>query len=78
MEDKVAEVEILQGVLQKEEFILAELKAALALEERRKEAKGKAIKLEAREVKSVLEVVAHIVEEFKASFKIKKLNVAFG
>ncbi|KAG1363192.1 hypothetical protein COCNU_11G000190 [Cocos nucifera] len=79
MEEKAAEVGCLYGALQKKEVVSIGLKAALALEEeRRKGAEGKATELEAQEVKSVLKVVAHVVEAFKASFKMKELNVAFS
>ncbi|EHA8587464.1 hypothetical protein COCNU_scaffold002268G000010 [Cocos nucifera] len=70
---------VLKGALRKEEFILTRLKAALALEEeRRKEAENKVAELEARMAKSVLEAMTWAIEEFKASFKMRNLNVKFG
>ncbi|EHA8589732.1 hypothetical protein COCNU_scaffold012134G000010 [Cocos nucifera] len=47
-------------------------------EERRKEAQIKVINLEARMAKLISKVMAWVVEEFKASSKIRNLNVAFG
>ncbi|EHA8588961.1 hypothetical protein COCNU_scaffold007421G000020 [Cocos nucifera] len=77
--EKAAKVRSLQDVLQKEEFILLRLKAMLALEEeRRKEVEIKVIDLEARMVKLILQAMARTVEEFKASFEIRNLNIAFG
>ncbi|EHA8586635.1 hypothetical protein COCNU_scaffold000648G000010 [Cocos nucifera] len=77
--EKVQEDLRAEGVLKKKEFVLAELKAALALEEeRKKEAEIKVIELEARMAKSISEVMIRAVEEFKTSFKMMKLNVEFG
>ena len=74
----MAEIRSLQGALRKEEFILVELKAALALEEERKrEAEIKITELEARMTKSILEVMIWAMEEFKASSKMRNLNVEF-
>ncbi|EHA8589083.1 hypothetical protein COCNU_scaffold007932G000020 [Cocos nucifera] len=79
MKEKVVEVMSLQGTLQKEELDSIELKATLALEEeKRKEAKGRAAELEAHEAKSASKVVAWAMEEFKASPKMKDLNITFG
>ncbi|EHA8586541.1 hypothetical protein COCNU_scaffold000512G000040 [Cocos nucifera] len=73
-----AEIKSLQGALRKEEFISARLKAALALEEeRKKEAEIKVIKLEARMVKTISKVMIQAMKEFKASSKIRNLNVEF-
>ncbi|EHA8587060.1 hypothetical protein COCNU_scaffold001348G000010 [Cocos nucifera] len=79
MEEKTAETGSLQGSLRKEEFISTRLKAALALkEERKKEAKIKVVELEAWMVKTISEVMIRAMEEFKASFKMRNLNVGFG
>ncbi|KAG1360643.1 hypothetical protein COCNU_09G001060 [Cocos nucifera] len=75
--EKVQEDLRAEGVLRKE-FVSVELKAALALEEKRKkEAEIKVAKFEARMAKSILEVMIQTVKEFKASFKIRNLNVEF-
>ena len=73
------EIESLQGILQKEEFVSARLKAALALEEeRKKKSKIKVTELKARMTKSISEAMTWAVEEFKASFEMRNLNVEFG
>ncbi|EHA8588573.1 hypothetical protein COCNU_scaffold005839G000010 [Cocos nucifera] len=78
-EDKTTKIRSLQGTLRKEEFISARLKAALALEEeRKKEAKIKVIELEAQMAKSFLKMMIQAMEEFKASSKMRNLNVEFG
>ncbi|KAG1360728.1 hypothetical protein COCNU_09G001910 [Cocos nucifera] len=78
-EEKVVEIGSLQGALRKEEFISARLKAALALEEeRKKEAENKITELEARMAGSISEVMTRAMEEFKASFEMRNLNVKFG
>ncbi|EHA8587774.1 hypothetical protein COCNU_scaffold003178G000010 [Cocos nucifera] len=78
-QEKAADIESLQGTLPKEEFISAGFKAALALEEERKnKAKNKVTKLEARMAKLVLEAMTQAMEEFKACFEIRNLNVEFG
>ncbi|KAG1358602.1 hypothetical protein COCNU_08G000480 [Cocos nucifera] len=78
MGEKVVENENLQGVLQKEELILIELKAVLSLEEEKKEAEIKVAELEIRISKSILEVAARAVKELKASFEMKDLNITFN
>ncbi|KAG1330982.1 hypothetical protein COCNU_02G009500 [Cocos nucifera] len=66
-------------MLQKEEFILTGLKAVLALkEERKKEVKNKVAQLKAQMVKSISKVMTRAMEEFKASSKMRNLNVEFG
>ncbi|EHA8586564.1 hypothetical protein COCNU_scaffold000528G000020 [Cocos nucifera] len=78
-EEKAAENEDLQGALRREELISTGLKAALILEEEKKEeAKIRVAKLEAQMSKSTLEVAARAMEEFKASSEMKDLNIAFG
>ncbi|EHA8586850.1 hypothetical protein COCNU_scaffold001055G000010 [Cocos nucifera] len=71
--------ESLCSALRKGEFISAGLKIVLALEEEeKKEAKVKVAELEAQISKSILEAVARAMEEFKTSFEIKDLNIAFN
>ncbi|EHA8586348.1 hypothetical protein COCNU_scaffold000192G000060 [Cocos nucifera] len=78
MKEKAVKVVSLQGTLQKEEFISIGLKAALALEEeKRKKAEGRVAKLEAHKAKSASEATARAMEEFKASSKMKDLNITF-
>ena len=73
------ENKILWRALRKEELISTRLKAALALEEKeKKEVKIKIAELEVRMSKSISEVTARAMEEFKASSKMKDLNIAFG
>ena len=75
----MADIRSLQGALRKEEFVSTGLKTTLALEEeRRKNAKNKVAELEAQMAKSISEAMTQAMEEFKASFKIKNLNVEFG
>ncbi|EHA8588305.1 hypothetical protein COCNU_scaffold004692G000010 [Cocos nucifera] len=77
--EKMMESESLRDAFRKEEFVLAGLKIALALEEEeKKEAKLKVIELEAQLAKSILEVVARAIEELKTSPKMKDLNIAFS
>ncbi|EHA8588638.1 hypothetical protein COCNU_scaffold006084G000010 [Cocos nucifera] len=76
-EVKVVENENLRGALQKEKLISIGLKTALTLEEEKKEAEIKFVKLEVKILKSVLKVAAQAMEEFKASSKMKDLNIAF-
>ncbi|KAG1354958.1 hypothetical protein COCNU_07G010700 [Cocos nucifera] len=79
MEEKMMENDSLQGALQKEELVLIGLKVALALKEKKKkEAEIKIAELKVRMSKSILEVAAQAMEEFKASFEITDLNIAFG
>ncbi|KAG1338313.1 hypothetical protein COCNU_04G006190 [Cocos nucifera] len=78
MEEKVAENESLRRALRKEELISIRIKATLALkEEKKKEAEIKVAKLEVRMLKSILEAAARAME-FKASSKMKDLNIAFS
>ncbi|KAG1338312.1 hypothetical protein COCNU_04G006180 [Cocos nucifera] len=77
-EEKVTKNKNLWGALRKEELISTGLKAALTLEEEKKEAKIKVVKLEGKISKPISEVVAQAMEEFKASSKMKDLNIAFG
>ncbi|EHA8587070.1 hypothetical protein COCNU_scaffold001372G000010 [Cocos nucifera] len=77
MKEKAMENENLWGALWKEELVSIELKAALVLEEEKKEVEIKVIELEVKMSKSILEVVVRGMEEFKASSKIKDLNIAF-
>ncbi|EHA8586322.1 hypothetical protein COCNU_scaffold000185G000010 [Cocos nucifera] len=77
--EKMVKSESLHSALRKEEFISTELKVALALKkERRQEAKGRITGLEAQMSKLISEVAARAMEEFKASFEMKDLNIAFG
>ncbi|EHA8587363.1 hypothetical protein COCNU_scaffold001970G000010 [Cocos nucifera] len=77
-EEKMAKNESLRNALQKEEFILTGLKAALTLEkEKKKEARLKVAELEAQLAKSNLEAVARAIKELKTSLKMKDLNIAF-
>ncbi|EHA8587749.1 hypothetical protein COCNU_scaffold003121G000010 [Cocos nucifera] len=78
-EEKATKNENLRGVLRKEELISIRLKAAFALEEeKKKEVEIKVIELEVKMSKSISEVAARAMEEFKASFKMKDLNIAFS
>ncbi|EHA8586783.1 hypothetical protein COCNU_scaffold000934G000020 [Cocos nucifera] len=77
--EKVQEDLRARGALRKVEFISVGLKAALALEEeRKKEAEIKVTKLKAWMAKSISEAMIQAVEEFKASSKMRNLNVEFG
>ncbi|EHA8587617.1 hypothetical protein COCNU_scaffold002837G000010 [Cocos nucifera] len=77
--EKAMESESLHGAFQREEFISARLKVALALKkEEKKEAKLKVVELEAQLAESILEVMARAVEEFKTSPKMKDLNIIFS
>ena len=59
-------------MLRKEELVSAGLKTALALEEeKKKEAKIKIAELKVKMSKSILEVAARAMEEFRASSKMK-------
>ncbi|KAG1361341.1 hypothetical protein COCNU_09G008040 [Cocos nucifera] len=72
-------MESLQRALRKEELVSTGFKAALALEEeKKKEDKIKIVELEVRMSKSILEMATRVVEEFKASFEMKDLNIIFG
>ncbi|EHA8587067.1 hypothetical protein COCNU_scaffold001368G000010 [Cocos nucifera] len=76
--EKMMENESLHSALQKE-FVSIRLKTALPLEEeRRQEAEGRVAGLEAQMLKSISETVARAMEDFKASPKMKDLNIAFG
>ncbi|EHA8587413.1 hypothetical protein COCNU_scaffold002139G000010 [Cocos nucifera] len=78
-EEKAVENESLQGALQNEELISIGLKATLILEEeKKKEAEIKVVELDVRTSKLILEVAAQAMEEFKISFEMKDLNIAFG
>ncbi|EHA8588767.1 hypothetical protein COCNU_scaffold006570G000010 [Cocos nucifera] len=77
-EKKVAKNENIWRVLQKEELVSIGIKTALALEEEKKEAKIKVDELEVKMSKSILMAAARAMEEFKASSKIKDLNIAFS
>ncbi|KAG1365731.1 hypothetical protein COCNU_12G007310 [Cocos nucifera] len=78
-EEKAAENENLCRVLRKEELISTGLKIALALEEeKKKEVEIKVPELEVKMSKSISKAGAQAVEEFKASSKMKDLNIAFG
>ncbi|EHA8586413.1 hypothetical protein COCNU_scaffold000335G000010 [Cocos nucifera] len=73
------EVEAEKGVLRKEEFVSTKLKAALTLEEeRKKEAKIKVAELKAQMANSISEAMIWAMKEFKASSKMRNLNVKFG
>ncbi|KAG1358609.1 hypothetical protein COCNU_08G000550 [Cocos nucifera] len=77
--EKVVENESLHSALQKEEFVLTKLKEALALEEKRKQkVEGRVAGLEAQMPKSISEVAAWAMEEFRVFPKMKDLNIAFG
>ncbi|KAG1363918.1 hypothetical protein COCNU_11G007450 [Cocos nucifera] len=79
VEEKTAKNESLRSTLQKEEFVSIGLKTALTLEEeKKKEAKLKVVELEVQLAKSVSEVAAQAIEEFKTSFEMKDLNIAFS
>ncbi|EHA8588255.1 hypothetical protein COCNU_scaffold004562G000010 [Cocos nucifera] len=76
MVDHMADLDLLQLAWSSLGTIL---KTALALEEeRKKEADNKVTKLEARMVKSILEVMTQAMEELKASFEMRNLNVKFS
>ncbi|EHA8586369.1 hypothetical protein COCNU_scaffold000248G000010 [Cocos nucifera] len=78
MEEKAAKNENLQGALRKEELISIRLKTALALKEKkRKEAEIEVVELEVRISKSILEATVRAMKEFKASSKMKDLNIIF-
>ncbi|EHA8586437.1 hypothetical protein COCNU_scaffold000378G000010 [Cocos nucifera] len=78
MEEKATENENLRKALWKEELISIGLKATLALEEeKKKEVEIKVTELEVKMSNSISEAAARAVEEFKASFEMKDLNIAF-
>ena len=47
-------------------------------EERRKKSKNRIAKLETQMAKSISEAMTQAMEEFKASFKMRNLNIKFG
>ncbi|EHA8588103.1 hypothetical protein COCNU_scaffold004112G000080 [Cocos nucifera] len=57
---------------------LPRLKAALALEERKKEVENRVIELETQMTKLISEVMTQTVKEFKTSPEMRNLNVKFG
>ncbi|EHA8587118.1 hypothetical protein COCNU_scaffold001456G000010 [Cocos nucifera] len=79
MGEKMVESESLHSGLQKKEFVSTSLKVVLALEkERRQEAERRVAGLEAQMSKSISKAVAWAMEEFKASSKMKNLNITFS
>ncbi|EHA8589058.1 hypothetical protein COCNU_scaffold007842G000010 [Cocos nucifera] len=77
--EKIVKNESLHSALRKKEFISIGLKVVLALEEkRRQEAEGRVASLEAQMSKSISEVAAQAMEEFKISLEMKNLNIAFA
>ncbi|EHA8587566.1 hypothetical protein COCNU_scaffold002602G000010 [Cocos nucifera] len=77
--EKMVKIRSLWGALRKEEFISIKYKTALALKkERKKEAEIKVVEMQARMAKSISEVMIQAMEEFKASFEMRNLNIKFG